>query len=150
MTLKCFMTGWPCGTFCHPNLPSSFLSSVFLHFHSVGDDNCLTSDFLTSYSIGVENLHSAPHLLWSRCYFLNIKKKKFHVVIVFPSVPQSFCCIDKNLPLPLCWCSYKWVMPWTTWRSYSVSAEATARSSLWKEHFAWRVYRPCLGMTLRK
>lgn len=93
-------------------------------------------------------------MLFSEYYWIITKitinfKKKFNV-IVFPHYVTKFCCIPKNVPLPLCWCSYKWAMPWTTWRSYSVSAEATARSSLWKEHFAWRVYRPCSGTALWK
>lgn len=50
-------------------------------------------------------------------------------------------------PPVLCNCSYRWLMPWTTWRSYFVSAGVMDRSLVWRDHFAWRVYRLCLGMT---
>lgn len=52
-----------------------------------------------------------------------------------------------SLPV-MCNCSCRWLMPWTTWRSCFVSVAVMDRSSLWRDHFAWRVCRPCLGMTL--
>lgn len=63
----------------------------------------------------------------------------------------NFCLLASSSilwPPVLCNCSYRWLMLWTIWRNYFVSVEGTDRSSPWRDRFAWRVYRPCLGMTV--
>ena len=70
-----------------------------------------------------------------------------HVSVIY----SPSCSFEKNKKRGsyfLCNCSYKWVMPWTTWRSYFASAEGMDRSSPWMDHFAWRVSNLCLGKTV--
>lgn len=120
-------------------------------------DSCCHLPFW-SISVLVINIHKYENVLsavsvnpgWNWAHICN--------VLVWT---ESFCCIHEysrliiswkvatNATPLLLWCfSYRCPMPWTTWRSCFVSAGVMDRSSLQRGHFAWKAYRPCLGMTL--